>query len=618
MNLEHLKAILWLRWRLSVNQSRKAGSFNFVLMMILVCSTLVLAALSCFLAIGLGIFLLPKATPYTVMIVWDVIIVVFLFSWSISLLIEIQRMELLSLEKLLHLPMSLKDAFFLNYLSSLICLNIVCFFPAAMGLCIAMTITFGPKMLILIPIVLSFILMLTAITYQFRGWLASLMSDKRRQRTVMMMFTFGFIALSQVPNIVIQLTLPGTHKAEQQRVQEQATKSQELTDSFNRREITKEEYDRRLANMTEAFKQRKKDAEQASQASLEKYLTLANQILPVGWLPYSSKSLLSGSIWPAAMCLLGMTIIGTASLWRSYKSTIDHYTGNVKTIPSKATASAQATVKLEASRSTKPSFMERKFPWLSEHATAIGLCSFRNLMRAPEAKMLLIGPMMLGIMFVLMIFTNRTPKIPSGLEPLVWLAGICILTFMCLMLVLNMFGMDRGGFRCFILMPTARSEVLLGKNISMLPIVGGIAILGGMGLLYVTPIGVFSIVASSCQMLIAFTMASIVGNWVSIQFPIAIIPGSGKPVQVNVVTMLVQMVVMMSCPLFIFPGALFFGIEWALRYFLSIGYLPVYAVLSIIELWLVCKLYLYVLQRQGRLLQMRETRILELLTANSE
>ena len=47
-----------------------------------------------------------------------------------------------------------------------------------------------------------------------------------------------------------------------------------------------------------------------------------------------------------------------------------------------------------------------------------------------------------------------------------------------------------------------------------------------------------------------------------IQFPFAMVPGTGKPAQVNVVTMLVQMMVMFSCPLFIIPGALFFGIEW--------------------------------------------------------
>jgi membrane protein YdbS with pleckstrin-like domain len=186
------------------------------------------------------------------------------------------------------------------------------------------------------------------------------------------------------------------------------------------------------------------------------------------------------------------------------------------------------------------------------------------------------------------------------------------------MLMLNMFGMDRGGFRCLILMPAERTEVLLGRNAAMLPIVGGIAILFGLGLFYVAPIGIWSIVASGCQMLIAFMMVCIVGNWVSIQFPIAMVPGTGKPAQVNMVTMLVQMVVTFCCPVFIIPGVLFFGIEWSLNYFFSVAFLPVFALLSLVELWLVYKMYRHVLERQGRLLQSRETRILELLTAHSE
>ena len=241
-----------------------------------------------------------------------------------------------------------------------------------------------------------------------------------------------------------------------------------------------------------------------------------------------------------------------------------------------------------------------------------------NLLRAPEAKMLLIGPMIFGMMFVLMILTNRTPTIPAGIEPLAWLAGIAILTFMCLMMMLNMFGMDRGGFRCLVLMPAQRSEILLGKNAAMLPVIGLLAVLVALGLFYLAPIGILAILGNACQMLIAFIMTSIVGNWVSIQFPFAMVPGVGKPAQVNMVTVLVQMMVMFSCPLFIIPGALFFGIEWSLGYFFSIAYLPVFALLSVIELWLVYNLYRFVLQRQGRMLQLRETRILELLTGHSE
>ena len=34
MNWQHLQAFVWLRWRLLVNQWRRAGAFNAVLMMI--------------------------------------------------------------------------------------------------------------------------------------------------------------------------------------------------------------------------------------------------------------------------------------------------------------------------------------------------------------------------------------------------------------------------------------------------------------------------------------------------------------------------------------------------------------------------------------------------------
>jgi ABC-2 type transport system permease protein len=528
---------------------------------------MVLAVLSFFLAIGIGIFVLPKASPQSVMIFWDAVLGVLLFSWSISLLIEVQRMELLSLEKLLHLPMTLRAAFLLNYLSSLASLQMVCFLPLALGLCIAMSLTFGWKLLLMFPLVFSFVLMLTAVTYQFRGWLASLMSNKRRQRTVMMMFTFGFIAISQLPNVVLQLSIPNAGKSEKQFAQDQTAESQALANSLSRKEITKQAYDQQLRDLTIKFKQRKLEAKQASEAVVENYSTLANQILPVGWLPYANKALLAGSIWPAGLCWLGMTLIGSASLWRAYSSTIRYYTGDIKTAAVAKAALPEKEFKRQHAVDVKPAFMEWKIPRLSERTSALTLCSLRNLARAPEAKMLFIGPLILGVMFVLMVVTNRTPKIPFGLEPLAWLAGIGILTFMCLMLMLNVFGMDRGGFRCLILMPAARSEILFAKNLSMLPIVGSLAIVFALGLLYVAPIGPLSLLACGSQMLISLLVSSIAGNWVSIQFPIAMIPGAGKPAQVNLVTMLVQMVVMMACPLYLIPGVLLFGIDWAIGHF---------------------------------------------------
>ena len=96
------------------------------------------------------------------------------------------------------------------------------------------------------------------------------------------------------------------------------------------------------------------------------------------------------------------------------------------------------------------------------------------------------------------------------------------------------------------------------------------------------------------------------------------VPGSGKPVQVNFKIVLVGMVVSVFSPFVILPGVLFLGAEWVLGYFYSIDFVPVFLILSIVELGIIYRIYLYVLQQQGQLLQIRETKILEVLTAYSE
>ncbi len=625
MNWEQLKAIVWLRSRLSINQWRKGGTFNFVLMMILAVSMLVLSVLSFFFAIGLGVFLLPRATPSIVMAVWDVMVAVLLFSWSISLLIEIQRMELLSLEKLLHLPMTLRDAFLLNYLSSILCLNIICFVPAALGLCIALAFTNGSQMLLLIPILASFILMLTAVTYQFRGWLSSLMTNKRRQRTVVMFITMGFVALAQVPNLVIQLTLPD-QKVSRERAATQRAKESAVAELLTKQEITIEEYDRRIEGLKNDAASEKQAQNAASQAKFERILGNVNAILPVGWLPYASKQLIVGPIWPAFACFAAMTLIGSLSLWRSYKSTLRYYTGNQ---PSRKrplsnaqqvadSKRSEAAIAVADSADRKRTLIERTLPWVSEQCSAVAFCSLQNLMRAPEAKMMLLGPVILGALFVVLVISNRTPKIMPGLEPFAWLAGLALLTFVCMMLLMNVFGMDRNGFRSYVLMPVRRSDILLGKNLGNLPIVLATAIFFALILSYFAPVGPLSLLGSVFQMVIAFLLACLAGNWTSIYFPIAMVPGAGKPVQVNFLTMVVQMVVVLGAPLVVAPGCVFVTIEWATKQYFKLTIFPAYAVLSFIEMCLVLSAYRYALSRQGSMLQSRETKILEILTTTAE
>ena len=83
------------------------------------------------LAVGLFVIVLVArpvrlagVPPLAVLLyVWDGLVVAFLFFWLIGLLTDLQRSEALSLDKFLHLPVSLAGVFCINYLSSLLSLS---------------------------------------------------------------------------------------------------------------------------------------------------------------------------------------------------------------------------------------------------------------------------------------------------------------------------------------------------------------------------------------------------------------------------------------------------------------------------------------------------------------
>src|SRR5262249_853136 len=149
-----------------------------------------------------GLFALPPASPAVVMYVWDGLAVAFLVSWGTGLMLELQRSEALSLDKFLHLPVSLNGAFLINFLSSLASLSLAVFLPGMGALSLALVLAKGPAMLLLLPLLAAFLLMVTALTHQFQGWLAALMANPRRRRTVLVLVTAGFILLCQLPNLV--------------------------------------------------------------------------------------------------------------------------------------------------------------------------------------------------------------------------------------------------------------------------------------------------------------------------------------------------------------------------------------------------------------------------------
>jgi hypothetical protein len=169
MNWSQVQAIIWLRWRLSQNRFVRAGTANAVLSFLFLAMLISGAVISGAAGLVLGAFTLAKQSPQVLLAVWDGVIVVFLIFWLAGLLAEIQRSESIDISKLLHLPLSLKQVFLFNYIASHLSPAIVLFLPGMLTLSLGLTLGGGLRMAMLIPLVISFVFMLTAWTYYLRA-----------------------------------------------------------------------------------------------------------------------------------------------------------------------------------------------------------------------------------------------------------------------------------------------------------------------------------------------------------------------------------------------------------------------------------------------------------------
>ncbi len=108
----------------------------------------------------------------------------------------------------MHLPVQLGQIFVINYAASHLALSIVVLVPAMIGLAIGLAISRGAAMLLLVPLSLGMVFMITAWTYCLRGWLATLMSNPRRRRAVIMGVTAVFVDSGSGPQYLLQCHPP--------------------------------------------------------------------------------------------------------------------------------------------------------------------------------------------------------------------------------------------------------------------------------------------------------------------------------------------------------------------------------------------------------------------------
>lgn len=609
MNREHFLAFLWLRWRLRVNQFRKAGAVNAALFVVFMLGVAGAAVGMLVAGLVVGYAVLPGAAPAVQLFVWDGLVVAVLFCWAIGLINDLQRSEALALDKVMHLPVSPSGAFVINYLSSLASLTLVAFLPGMVGLLVGQVFAGRAQMLLALPLVAAFVFALTAVTYQFQGWLAALMSNPRRRRTIVVLLTMSFILLAQLPNL-LNVARPwakdGADEPQKWRNEQRAASNADLA----AKKITPQEHARRDQEIQKEYGERRAAALQAAMDRAEEIARVASVALPPGWLAVGTADLAAGAPWAALLSTLGFGLVGTFSLRRAYRTTLRLYTGEF-TARGRPAASAPAA-KFDPSR---VGLLERRLPWVSEQAAAVALAAFRSLMRAPEAKMTLVAPLILIVVFGGVAASSKA-TVPDAVRPLLATGvGAMVLLISGVQLIGNQFGYDRAGFRAYVLSPAPRREILLGKNLAIAPL--GL----GMGLLLLLIAGVVypmrfdHYLAAAVQLVSVYLLFCLLANALSIVAPIPIAAGSMQPAKIKLVPMLLQFAFLSVLPLALVPVMLPIGIEVLVEETTGVRGWPISLALSLAVLAGTVFLYRAGLTWEGDWLAARERAVLEVVTS---
>ncbi len=581
MDTAHLRTILWLRWRLSRNQWSRGGSLNAVLTFILMGLGLAIGVAGGIVGLLVGIFLLDSVSAPVLLLVWDGIIMLFLFLWTLGLVSDIQRSESIDISRMLHLPVSLRGIFIINYLASHVTPSIVLFLPAMLGLSLGLIIARGGSMLAMPLLVLSFVFMITAWTYCLRGWLVTLMMNPRRRRAVIAGVTFTFIVISQLPNFLGNVVFDhGHHRSDPARV-ESPTEPNEPAGGVPKPPV------------------------------IGDVALTVHRVVPILWVGNGAMSAAAGNLWPGILAILGMAGFGALGLRRAYRSTVRFYQGNTK-----VKRSERKAVPIPAGTGTP--FLERRLPGLADETAALTLASLRSLSRASEVKLMLATNFIMILFFGTMILVRRSTGTPDDMRPFFTTGAVVFTFFGLVQLMFNLFGFDREGFRALVLMPVPGKRVLLGKNLAFLPLAAGIGSVLLVLIKVVLHVPLVIVLAGVFQLASAFFLLSMLGNLASVLVPHRIAPGSMKPTKTSMAVTLLIIASRLLFPLAMLPVFLAPGLG---LFFSRIGWLPAVPtnlVVSFITAVVLILLYGISLDGLGRLLERREQRILQVVTQEIE
>lgn len=579
MNWPHFRAIFWLRWRLSRNQMNRGGALDAVLSFLFLMG-LVLASLAAGLGGIVGGFLgLAPAEGWIHLLIWDVVILVFLFFWGLSIIVELQRSEVIDFGRLMHLPVSPRHVFFINFASSHVCPPFLIAMAIAGGLTLGLIAGRGLLMLFLIPLVTGFFFMISAWTYCLRGWLTGLLMNKRRRNTALVLLVASMMLFMQLPNIYFNVI----------RVEHPPSGVMTL-------DGTSAQY-ARPSSLSEA-------------TLLNPSMLKTHQWMPLLWVPSGAFHLAEGRMGPALYGAVASWLIGLLGLTRAYQATIRFY---LKTNMCERKKPGGARCRRRPKRAA---CMEWRLPWIPTQAGALSLAFLRMLFRAPEARILLVMPVLMTLLFGGIILRQPSTDLSLFLEPFLPAALTISLLFGLVQMAMNHFGFDRSGFRALMLMPVPRWQLLLAKNLSLF----GVGLVLNLGLLIllaaIRGLSWDLVLAGLFQFISGFLILSILGNWASVLLPYRIAPGSIKRNRMPFKASLVILACHAVLPVLLAPILIPSLIQVWWHHFGRAMHLPISLIFSCGLLGLSLLGYHGALRSQGKLLFAREAKVLATVTTS--
>ncbi len=443
---------------------------------------------------------LTNTSSEVLLIVWDIIVAAFLFFWIIGIASELQRSEIIDLPRLMHLPVSLRGAFLINYLASHATLSLITVAPAMLGIIAGLVAGRGWQMALLALPTAGLIFAVTAWTYCFRGWLSALMLNARRRRAIIVWITIGIMLIAQAPNLYFNLV----------------------------RDADSTSFDWSMGTQ------------------IPPALDNAQRFIPPLWIGLSARSLAAQSDpRPALFSGLALLLLAGLGVRVAYRSTVKFYSGK----------SGRPARQHLRTTPESTAFLERKIPFVTDEVSAIATASFRCITRSPELKMALGSAVAMVIVFGVIFLRPDSGMMPGATRSWALFGAINLALMIANQLYANQFGADRDGFRGYVLAPISCRDLLIGKNLALLPILIGVAWALLIILTIVWQMPAVALIRSSIQATSAVLLVLTIGNFTSIYLPYHMTPGTLKPSRTAPHIMVALVIFTFILPILLLPIA---------------------------------------------------------------